>query len=534
MASLPTPQAPTAGNFALARYNSDGSLDTTFDGDGFVTTAIDSGFKDKALAIQSDGKIVAVGVELVGADQNFALIRYNSTGTLDAAFDGDGIVTTDFGPSSGAADVAIQADGKIVGAGFVIDAGVHKFAVARYNSNGSLDTTFGTGGLVTTAVGSLAEAAAVAIQADGKIVAAGGTDGEAETFVLIRYNSTGTLDTTFGTGGIVTIALGSAFAHDVAIQADGKIVAAGGEFALARFNSAGSLDNTFGTGGRVFTAIGSASEAKALAIQPDGKIVAAGVEFVGAFDGNFALARYDAGAITGGAVTLSDTSAGVQTAGTVAFTLANPVASGQSIVLTFPAGWTVFDGSMTATNWTGLDGATPTSVTGDATARTVTIVLSADQNTLSETLTILASAELVNQSTRGTGLTLFIDATGELQGTSSTFDITAHTQWTQLVPTGTAPVPRGAYSAVYDAGSNTMVVFGGRGTTNNLFNDAWRLLDANGDTSPQWQPVNVSGGLPAPRWIHQGVYDSDTDRMIVHGGGLGFSSPCSDQTWGFD
>jgi len=77
-----------------------------------------------------------------------------------------------------------------------------------------------------------------------------------------------------------------------------------------------------------------------------------------------------------------------------------------------------------------------------------------------------------------------------------------------------------------------MVVFGGRGgPTDALFNDAWRLLDANGDTSPQWQAVNVSGVSPAPRWLHQAVYDSDTDRMIVHGGGLGKSSPCSNETW---
>ena len=104
-------------------------------------------------------------------------------------------------------------------------------------------------------------------------------------------------------------------------------------------------------------------------------------------------------------------------------------------------------------------------------------------------------------------------------------------QWTQLVPAGTAPDPRGAHSAVYDAGSNTMVVFGGRGgPTDVIYNDARRLIDANGDASPQWQPVNLSGASPTPRWIHKAVYDSDTDRMIVHGGGLGRSSPCSNET----
>ena len=186
----------------------------------------------------------------------------------------------------------------------------------------------------------------------------------------------------------------------------------------------------------MFTDIGAGTNTNAVVIQSDGKIVAAGDS-----SGDFALARYDAGTITGGAVTLSDTAAGAQTAGTVAFTLANPVPSGQSIVLTFPAGWTVFNGSMTATNWTGLDGATPTSVTGDAAARTVTIVLSAEQTTLSETLTILASVQLVNPSTTGTGLTLFIDATGQSQGTTGTFSITAAATPTPSPSPSPVPAP---------------------------------------------------------------------------------------------
>ena len=834
--------------FALARYNSDGSLDTTFDGDGRVTTDICE-FHDGAhgVAIQADGKIVAAGTSC----EKFALARYNSDGSLDTTFDGDGFVTTVLTGATAAAlfDLAIQSDGKIVGVGLrcsgagcleeegVIDAA--DIALARYNSNGSLDTTFGGDGIVTTdfVSGSSDGAHDVAIQADGKIVVAGGSDGK---FALARYNVDGTLDTTFDGDGLVTTAppgATDAMLSGLAIQSDGKIVGVGsicegacteidhgvGKFALARYNSDGTLDTTFGGDGIVTAAIGDEAEGNAVAIQSDGKIVAVGIEFVGEAAnfplGNFALARFDAsaitagalsatsvtpaslvagatgdvvvtftttdpvsagrvavtfpsgfvvtgagvnaagtnitgtltlqgvsgqvvtiqgatiaadqvgasltltgvqnpavtgstgtftvqtqdgsgtlidentsvaavtitagalsatsvtpasleagatgdvvvtfdtvnavsagriavtfpsgfvvtgagvnaagtnitgtltlqsvsgqvvtiqgatisasqagasftltgiqnptitgssgtftlqtqdgsgtpvdegtsvaavtitagalsatsvtpasleasatgnvvvtfttvnpvsdgriavtfpsgfdvasagvdaagtnitgtltlqsvsgqvvtiqgatisasqagasftltgiqnpaatgptgtfsietqdgsgipidedtsvaavsligGAITGGAVTLSDTAAGAQTAGTVAFTLANPVASGQSIVLTFPAGWTVFNGSMTATNWTGLDGVTPTSVTGDASARAVTIVLSAEQTTLSETLTIVASAELVNPTLAQTGLTLLLDASGQTQGTSSAFDIT--------------------------------------------------------------------------------------------------------------
>ena len=407
--------AGLAEEFALARYNSDGSLDTTFDGNGIVTIDLADAFAHD-VAIQADGKIVAVG----GSDGTFSLARFNSTGTLDSTFDGDGKVFTAIGTAVNTNAVAIQSDGKIVVAG----GSDGKFALARYNSTGTLDSTFDGDGLVTTTIGTSAEGGAVAIQSDGKIVVSGGVSaGLAEEFALARYNSDGSLDTTFDGDGIVTIDLADAFAHDVAIHADGKIAAVGGSngsFALARFNSNGSLDTTFDGDGKVFTAIGAGTDTDAVAIQSDGKIVVAGTS-----SGDFALARYDGGTITGSAVTLSDTAAGAQTAGTVAFTLANPVPSGQIIVLTFPAGWTVFNGSMTATNWTGLDGATPTSVTGDAAARTVTIVLSAEQTTLSETLTILASVQLVNPSTTGTGLTLFIDATGQSQGTSGTFSITA-------------------------------------------------------------------------------------------------------------
>ena len=292
-------------DFALARYNTDGSLDPTFDGDGKVTTDF-AGSTDSVsgVVIQADGKIVAAGNANVPFD-DFGLARYNTDGSLDTTFSGDGKVTTDFAGGSSderALGVAIQADGKIVAAGFAFVFGaVQDFALARYNPDGSLDATFSGDGKVTTDFASSGDQAhGVAIQADGKIVAAGFADVPGRDFALARYNTDGSLDTTFSGDGKVTtdFAGGLDEAHGVAIQANGKIVAAGRalvsgnqDFALARYNADGSLDTTFSGDGKVTTDIaGSTDEARGLAIQADGKIVAAGFASVGIQD--FALARY--------------------------------------------------------------------------------------------------------------------------------------------------------------------------------------------------------------------------------------------------
>jgi uncharacterized delta-60 repeat protein len=272
-----------------------GALDTTFGGDGKVTTRFMAGAGAEGVAIQANGKIVAAGL----AGEKFALARYNRDGTLDSTFGGSGRVTTRFTVGSAfARDVAIQGDGKIVAGGDVGLPG--RFALARYNRHGSLDATFGGDGkVITRFMAGSASAEGVAIQANGKIVAAGlAGDGR---FALARYLTNGTLDTTFGGDGKVTtrFIVGSANAFDVAIQQDGKIVVAGtagGRFALARYNHDGTLDVTFGGDGRVITRFTSGAEgARGVAIQGDGKIVAAGyisAGLVGGF-GEFALARYD-------------------------------------------------------------------------------------------------------------------------------------------------------------------------------------------------------------------------------------------------
>ena len=218
------------GLMTIQNQAAPGDLDLSFGNGGKVITPIGNGDEGaSAVAIQSDGKIVAAGSwEIIDYFTSFALVRYNTDGSLDTSFGSGGIVTTAGGGSNTASfsDVAIQPDGKIVAVGSDPYGNSFKFILARYNTNGSLDTTFGTGGKVLTLDGF---ANAVAIQSDGKIVVAGTG--------LARYNTNGSLDTTFGTNGIA-----GGGGSDIAIQSDGKIVTVGTsnngatqDFALARY-----------------------------------------------------------------------------------------------------------------------------------------------------------------------------------------------------------------------------------------------------------------------------------------------------------
>jgi uncharacterized delta-60 repeat protein len=303
------------GRFGLARYNLDGSLDTTFGGDGTVTTNFSSHADSaRGVAIQADGKIVAVGgITRMKASGflagRFALARYNADGSPDTSFGGDGTVTTSFGGGwDGGTAVAIQDDGQIVAAGFTNgDCSCRMFAVARYDTGGTLDTTFGGDGRVTTHFRLGGGATALAIGSGGTIVAAGGHVTDSDHFELARYNAGGTLDTTFSKDGKVAtlVGKGETSATAVAIQSNGKIIAAGftdnphefgdrfgpGKFALVRYRVDGSLDPGFGGDGKVKTSFGQkAASAYGVAIQDDGKVVAIG--FAERDGGTFALARY--------------------------------------------------------------------------------------------------------------------------------------------------------------------------------------------------------------------------------------------------
>ncbi len=294
-------------DFAVVRYDATGSLDATFGSGGRVITLLGTS-DDRAtgVAVQSDGKSVVAGSSHNGANHDFAVVRYTATGSLDATFGSGGKVTTPLGTGDDlASGVAVQSDDKIVVAGSSYNGTDYDFALVRYDAaTGSLDTTFGAGGKVTTAIGPSHDVAGgVAVQPDGRIVATGyASDGTYYYFATARYTTTGSLDTTFGAGGIAITAVGpdNDFAQSAAIQPDGKVVVAGYSsdgtyyyFAVVRYTSAGSLDTTFGAGGGVVTAVGMYDDyAYGVAIQPDGKIVVAGYSSNGAND-DFAVARYN-------------------------------------------------------------------------------------------------------------------------------------------------------------------------------------------------------------------------------------------------
>ncbi|MBV9960492.1 MAG: FG-GAP repeat protein [Acidobacteria bacterium] len=300
-------------DFAIARYNSNGTLDSTFGNGGKVIidffTADDIA---KEVVIQPDNKMV-VGGEVrfshpsVG-DSDFGLVRLNSDGSLDTTFDGDGKVTTHIPSGLGwtndsLAALALTPDGKIVAAGASVD----KFSMARYNPNGSLDTTFDTDGMLySNFAGADNQTAprAMVFQPDGKIITTGLINAPAyDTLALARFNTDGTLDTTFDGDGIATaIPPGNQPANitDIALTAEGKIVLSGYNnwvgFTAVRYLPNGSLDTAFGERGRFFTHLTNAfPRALASAVQADGKILLAGqTSRLISENSDFVILRYQA------------------------------------------------------------------------------------------------------------------------------------------------------------------------------------------------------------------------------------------------
>ncbi len=309
---------------SVGRFNADGSLDTTFGTGGFaISSIIDSPAGGLSLmALQSDGKILVTGGNAIG--------RYTSTGQLDTTFGSGGIAPL---ASAAATAIALQSDGRILittgmggptqlFGGAPLAPQALAGSIARYNTNGSLDRTFGISGQAAC----VASAAAIAVQSNGRIVVAGTIDSalvigsNQRGFGVVRYNANGSIDTTFnpgvglGSGGGVITGFGNSFpvgaAFALAIQSNGEIVVAGeagngstglssSSFVLARYTTTGQLDTGFGTNGTVITTLSQApiSFVSALALQSDGKIVAAGntgsvVQEQRNFLDNFAVARY--------------------------------------------------------------------------------------------------------------------------------------------------------------------------------------------------------------------------------------------------
>jgi uncharacterized delta-60 repeat protein len=321
------PVGSDLGDFAIARYEADGDLDPTFDNDGLVTTDFGGTFQgDVANAVAIEGapgdpsfRIVVAGAKsgTTQAQDDFAIAVYEEDGTPDNSFDSDGEQTTEFGKGDVARGVAVQPDGSIVAAGssafFTPDG---DFALARYQSNGTPDPGFGSGGEVVTDFDptSVDDVYSLALQdlGSGQVrIVVGGRTGISSTAAgaMAAYTTDGSLDPSFAPGGAdgdgkLTVELGSPTNFDIirglAIRSDGKIVGAGSvespDFGAIRVSQAGALDPAFGGDGLVSTAFPNPNfdqrTAFSLALQPDEKVVAAGGALSPFNGSDFLVARY--------------------------------------------------------------------------------------------------------------------------------------------------------------------------------------------------------------------------------------------------
>ena len=271
----------------VARFNPDGTPDLSFGAGGIAVVGPGPVESAKALAVQPDGRIVVAGNKMTStgimrSPSQFVVSRLDATGALDPTFGSAGKATTSFDQADFLNRIVVQPDGKIVavgetGASDSGDDGM-SVAVARYNTDGSLDSGFGTRGKVVTSAPGGAAGYSAAVQADGKLIV-GGEAGS--NLLLVRYNTDGSLDSSFGTGGVVSPMDGEAYS--VVIDSTGKIVvggttagAAGDVFAIVRFNPDGSLDSSFGINGVAAMDLGFSETGRAVAIDPAGRIIMAG------------------------------------------------------------------------------------------------------------------------------------------------------------------------------------------------------------------------------------------------------------------
>ncbi|MBI2723023.1 MAG: T9SS type A sorting domain-containing protein [Bacteroidetes bacterium] len=300
------------GNFALCRLNANGSLDNSFGVGGKVITSLGPNSDIiLSLTIQPDNKIVAVGFTYGAQNTDFAMARYNADGTLDAGFGMAGLVTTTVSVADDiASSVILQPDGKLVVGGYYRNGTYDDCVLIRYNINGTIDNTYGVNGKTLISFSNFNDYLQdMVLQTDGKIVVAGShtSSGSFSNFALARVNTNGTLDTSFGVNGKITYGITQTIsgASSVLIQPDGKIIASGAssvnatfDFCIRRYNSDGSADNTFGVQGKVMTPVGnSTDEIMAAALQSDGKLVVAGYATDSLTGVNTALARYYTGIV---------------------------------------------------------------------------------------------------------------------------------------------------------------------------------------------------------------------------------------------
>ncbi len=291
-------------DFALARYTSDGILDSSFGVNGLVTTDFNNSYDEaSSIALQGD-KIIVAGSANYNGNYDFALARYTADGALDASFGVNGLVTTDFNNLYDVATSIALHGNKIIATGYT-GSGGYDFALARYTADGALDPSFGENGKVTTDFHYYDVVNSVTLQGDNTIVAGFISDQYGLDFALARYTADGALDSSFGESGLLTGYFPSSLASFTSTVIQGnKVVAAGyalnenknNDFALARYNVDGTLDTSFGENGKVTTDFNNSSDHRATSIALQGdKIIITGDTYNpvnGTYD--FALGRYTA------------------------------------------------------------------------------------------------------------------------------------------------------------------------------------------------------------------------------------------------
>lgn len=251
----------TPSNVSISRFFENSKPDTAFNSTGLFSIGNSTWEDAYASTIQSDGKILVAGRYYNGRSWDFLLIRFNEDGSLDSTFAQKGYTTKDFGKDDIAFSIDVQNDGKILICGFAENLN-WDFAISRFNPDGSIDSTFGERGSTVLNIGSYNDVAfSIKAQQDGKIIVCGWTYifGSWD-FALVRLNPDGTLDSSFGTNGIVTTDYNHLYntSHSVAIQSNGKYVVAGytekpgssdTDILIIRYNTDGSIDHSFGING---------------------------------------------------------------------------------------------------------------------------------------------------------------------------------------------------------------------------------------------------------------------------------------------
>ena len=300
-------QTDTSRDLVVAAFTAVGAPDVTFAGTGRVLADFGGDETASALAIDRDGSIVAVGTRSKDGLLEVVLVRYRANGTLDSSFNGNGRRVLSFtdGADNLGQSVAFDLAGRIVVAGTRTTATGSVFAVARLLPDGSLDTTFNNSGKrfidFGLTNGTNAFGQAVAVQDDGKIVIAGTRVGaKGSDFALARLNPDGTFDLGFDSSGKTSIDFGATDEiHALAIAPDGRIAVAGtrantggSDFAVAVLRSDGQADTDFKGNGKATTDFGADEVARAIVVQADGRIVVAG-QRQGTTGNDFAVARYD-------------------------------------------------------------------------------------------------------------------------------------------------------------------------------------------------------------------------------------------------